>query len=90
MKSLRHGELRAAGNFVNGESDLAAKADFIEKVRLSLQPANGEPKNRILLGQVLKSEPLVGEALLYRAPNSKSADLTGRQRKKSCPYSEIR
>ena len=79
VKDLMRGPSDAAvGNYVNGESDLSARADFIEKVRQSLLPPNGEPSNRILLGQVLKSSPLVGEALLYRAPNSKSADLTGR------------
>ena len=73
-----------AGNYVDGEIDLAARADFIEKVRQNLLPPNGEPTNRILLGQVLKSEPLVGEALLYKAPNSKSADLTGNPETSAC------
>ena len=74
----------AAGNFVNGEIDLAARADFIEKVRQSLLPPNGDTGNRILLGQVLKAAPLVGEALLYKAPNSKSADLTGTPGESAC------
>lgn len=74
-----------AGNFVEGDdaaispfgTKLDSKAEFMQKLKETLQPGDGLPRDRVLLGQVLKSALLVGQPLIYRAPNNKSSDLTG-------------
>lgn len=50
---------------------------LVDKLREALLPVNGRATHRILLGQVLKSDLLVGQPVLYKAPNGKSSDLTG-------------
>ena len=60
------------------EQGRLSRDDLVAQLREALLPANGKPTHRVLLGQVLKSALLVGQPLVYKAPNSKSGDLTGK------------
>ena len=75
-----------SGNYVEGSdagmpadnAELSSRDQWLKQLKGGLQPVNGSSSHRILLGQVLKSDLLVGQPILYKAPSKKSADLTGK------------